>query len=142
MSLVGEALRQLTRKPCTLKYPAEKSIVPQGYRGLPIWDMNKCILCVLCQNACPPSAIRLKGKGQEAWIEYHLDRCIFCGECVEVCPVHAIAMSGKFELAGGDRSTMVFCFRKQKPATYSEDAIDSSSGEEPNKQKNKVSGGS
>jgi NADH-quinone oxidoreductase subunit I len=122
LSLVREALKQLTRKPSTLKYPSERATVPLGFRGLPLWDMKKCILCVLCQNACPPSAIKLIGKGQEAKVEYRLDRCIFCGECVDACPVHAITMSGQYELAGSDRSMMVFCFSKEKPVIPVKDA--------------------
>ncbi|MCQ5377742.1 MAG: 4Fe-4S binding protein [Candidatus Methanomethylicia archaeon] len=114
MSLVREAFRQLRKKPCTLKYPVEKSAPTQGFRGLPVWDMEKCILCVLCQNACPPGAIKLVGKGQEAEIEYFLDRCIFCEECVEACPKKAISMSGEFELAGFDRGKMRFRFRKER----------------------------
>ena len=114
MSIVGEALRQLRRKPCTVRYPAEKAPVPPRFRGMPAWDMSKCILCVLCQNACPPGAIRLIGKGPEAEIEYLMDRCIFCEECAEVCPKRAIVMSDRFELAGFDRSKMVFRFRKEK----------------------------
>jgi len=43
-----------------------------------------------------------------------MDRCIFCEECAEVCPKRAIMMSAQFELAGFDRSKMVFRFRKEK----------------------------
>lgn len=113
MSLVREAFRQLRKRPCTLKYPNERSAATPGFRGLPVWDMGKCILCVLCQNACPPGAIRLVGKGQEAEIEYLLDRCIFCEECVEACPKKAISMSGQYELAGFERGSMRFRFRKE-----------------------------
>lgn len=113
MSLVGEALRQLRKKPCTLKYPAERGAIPPGFRGLPRWDMEKCILCVLCQNACPPGAIKLVGKGRDAKISFSLDRCIFCAECTEACPKGAISMSGEFELAGTDRSKMIFVHEKK-----------------------------
>lgn len=112
MSIVGEALRQLRKKPCTRRYPVEKGVVPAGFRGRPQWDMERCILCVLCQNACPPGAIKLVGKGREAEVSFALDRCIFCGECAEACPKGAIIMSPEFELAGTDRSEMVFLNRK------------------------------
>jgi hydrogenase-4 component H len=115
MSLVREALQQLRKKPCTHKYPMEKSTPPPGFRGLPKWDMDKCLLCVLCQNACPPGAIKLVGKGREAEISFSMDRCIFCAECAEVCPKGAITMSCNFELAGTDRGDMVSLFKK-KPA--------------------------
>jgi formate hydrogenlyase subunit 6/NADH:ubiquinone oxidoreductase subunit I len=116
MSLVKEALQQLRKKPCTLKYPMEKSSPPPGFRGLPTWDMDKCLLCVLCQNACPPGAIKLVGKGRETEISFSMDRCIFCAECVEVCPKGAVTMSKNFELAGTDRGDMVWLFRKKVAA--------------------------
>jgi hydrogenase-4 component H len=113
MSLVREALKQLRKKPCTLKYPFEKAVTPPGFRGRPQWDMDKCILCILCQNACPPGAIKLVGKGREAEVVFSLDRCIFCGECAEACPKGAVTMSGEFELAGTDRANMVFHYGKR-----------------------------
>lgn len=116
MSLVKEALGQLGKKPCTTKYPVEKSTPPPGFRGLPVWNMDKCLLCILCQNACPPAAIKLVGKGRDAEISFSMDRCIFCAECAEACPKGAITMSGSFELANTDRGDMVALFRK-KPAT-------------------------
>jgi formate hydrogenlyase subunit 6/NADH:ubiquinone oxidoreductase subunit I len=115
MSLIKEALQQLVKKPCTTKYPVEKSTPSTGFRGLPKWDMEKCLLCVLCQNACPPNAIKLVGKGREAEISFSMDRCIFCAECAEVCPKGAVTMSGNFELAGTDRGDMVSMFRKKTP---------------------------
>jgi len=122
VSIAGEALKQLRRRPCTIRYPVEKAKVPNGFRGMPVWDMQKCILCVLCQNACPPGAIRLIGKGPDAEIEYLLDRCIFCEECAEVCPKRAIAMSHRFELAGFDRSKMAFRFSKDRQVQGQHDA--------------------
>lgn len=113
MSLVKEALQQLRKKPCTLKYPMEKSSPPPSFRGVPTWDMDKCLLCVLCQNACPPGAIKLVGKGREAEISFSMDRCIFCAECAEVCPKGAVTMSRNFELAGTDRGDMVSLFKKK-----------------------------
>lgn len=114
MSIIAEALRQLGRRPSTVKYPVDRAPIPQGFRGMPKWDMTKCILCVLCQNACPTGAIKLMGKGQEAELDYFMDRCVFCEECAETCPKRAIVMSGQFELAGFARSTMAFRFRKEK----------------------------
>ncbi len=113
MSLVKEALQQLRKKPATKKYPKEKASPAKGFRGIPVWDMDKCLLCVLCQNACPPAAIKLVGKGREAEISFSMDRCMFCAECAEACPKGAITMSEKFELAGTDRGEMVFIFKKK-----------------------------
>jgi formate hydrogenlyase subunit 6/NADH:ubiquinone oxidoreductase subunit I len=116
VSLFREAARQIFRKPATVKYPFEPGIVPPGLRGRPVWDMEKCILCVLCQNACPTAAIKMIPKGPDAGIEYHLDRCIFCGECADACPRKAITMTTNFELADTSRSNMVQHYKKPQQA--------------------------
>ncbi len=119
MSVVREAIRRIGQKPVTRQYPIEKANVPRGFRGRPVWDMKKCIGCLLCQSTCPSGAIEIVGRGLTCEIKYFLDRCIFCAQCSEICPVKAIAMSEEFELAGFDRSKMLYWYKRepeQKPA--------------------------
>ncbi|MCC6013652.1 MAG: 4Fe-4S binding protein [Candidatus Verstraetearchaeota archaeon] len=114
MSLFKEAIKQIPKKPVTIKYPFEPGIIPPGLRGLPIWDMSKCILCVLCQNACPVSAIKMIPKGPDAGIIYDLSRCIFCAECADACPKKAITITNKFELATTSKSELIFHYKKSQ----------------------------
>lgn len=112
MSLFREAFRQVLKKPITIKYPFEPGVVPPGLRGKPVWDMNKCIPCMLCQNACPTSAIKAILKGPDTGIIYRLDRCIFCAECADVCPRKAVIITSEFELADFSKEGMTYHYKK------------------------------
>jgi formate hydrogenlyase subunit 6/NADH:ubiquinone oxidoreductase subunit I len=55
----------------------------------------------------------MMGKGMDSEIKYHLDRCVFCGQCAEICPRKAITMSEEYELAGFDRSKMLYVYVRE-----------------------------
>lgn len=85
----------------TYGYPFKPYNVPEGYRGKPKYDYEKCIGCAACAIACPPNAINVKydkEKNKSIW-SFNCARCIFCARCEEVCPTGAIALSTEFEMA-------------------------------------------
>ena len=82
----------LFKKPETLRYPfATKEPYP-GQKGHIVNEVEKCILCSMCQKACPCKCIEVN-KAERRW-EIDPFVCIQCGCCVRVCPAKCLIMDG------------------------------------------------
>ena len=99
--ILPTVLKNLLRKPFTVKYPYVRVEPPKGYRGRPSVEKEKCVECWLCIRTCPARAITVSKETKKPSIWYV--RCIFCGECAEVCPTRAITLTKEFELATFDK---------------------------------------
>jgi len=110
MRLIGEALKNLGRKPDTRKYPAEKPRVPFNLRGKVVHLPDRCIYCGICQKYCPSNAITVDVNNRVWRIDY--GRCAFCQQCEEVCrdivKKDAIKLSSIYELAEKDKKRMIY----------------------------------
>lgn len=99
------AIKNLFRKPKTVRYPKEeldvfpvKGVSP-NYRGMHTNDTSKCIGCASCARICPVNAIVMtlpEGK-EDVKKEYRpvidYGRCCFCAFCVDMCPTDSLRMS-------------------------------------------------
>ena len=103
--ITPDVLKNLLRKPATIKYPRERREPPEGFRGKPIIDREKCISCGACVKVCPDGAITLDEKTKKPRIRLGL--CIACAMCAEVCPRKAITMTKEFELATYDKNKAI-----------------------------------
>jgi hydrogenase-4 component H len=84
----------------TLPYPFQPHDPEQTFRGQPDIDVDKCVGCGACANACPSRLIRIVDLDQSRRRIVRLfERCIYCGRCEDVCPEDAITMSARSELA-------------------------------------------
>lgn len=80
----------------TTGYPYDPDPAPTGFRGKPVWDLAKCLLCGACTKHCPTGAVTPGGDKEP---RLRVEKCIFCGMCEEVCPEGAVKLSGEYELA-------------------------------------------
>lgn len=98
-------LRRILSKyssPITISYPStgkKYSQVPEGLRGIPERDKDKCIGCKACYFICSGRATNVFDEGNKRIIDIFLFRCTFCGHCQELCPEEAIKLTQNFEVA-------------------------------------------
>lgn len=74
------------------KFWRMRSLLPKikKYSDKPVVDLNKCIACGICEDACPVDGKAVhSGKGQKASYDYK--KCIRCYCCQEMCPAKAIS---------------------------------------------------
>jgi formate hydrogenlyase subunit 6/NADH:ubiquinone oxidoreductase subunit I len=93
-------VKSLVSKPATIKYPAEKAIMPPEFRGKIKFEQSRCIGCKICMRDCPTKCIVIEKAAEKVFTaKIYLDRCIYCAQCVLSCPKDALAATPEFELA-------------------------------------------
>lgn len=102
-------VKYLFSRPVTIEYPDTLPVIPDGWRGLHAFELDKCIRCRLCEQACPVGCIviDLEGKGKTAEVlEYEINykTCLFCNLCCEACPTDCLWATDEWDLA---------CYRSQ-----------------------------
>ena len=96
--------------PMTPRFRGHIELVPDPETGGPL-----CIVCGMCQKACPSGCITVDGEKREGvkgkvLTKYILDftRCSLCGLCVESCNPNAITFSKDYNLAGLRKEDYIF----------------------------------
>lgn len=92
--LGGMTFGSLFKKPETLLYPFEKKEPYTGQKGHIINDVSSCILCGMCQKACPCNCIKVD-KASRKW-EINPFMCVQCSSCVRACPTKCLSMDGAY----------------------------------------------
>ena len=80
----------LFKQPETVKYPFEKKPQPAGLKGHIVIDVDRCILCGMCDRSCATNCITVDRK--ERFWEIQPYQCVQCGYCITVCPKDCLAM--------------------------------------------------
>ncbi len=96
----------------TLPYCPGQTQAPEGFKGSPEIDPEKCTGCGKCIAACPTDALSIFDSRQEDQRTLFLNYgdCIFCGLCEPACPYQAISFKGKFELARKTKKELILDF--------------------------------
>lgn len=126
--LVGMKItsKEMVKPVVTLQYPHESLKMTPRFRGHIelIKDAeaggNKCIVCGMCQRACPSGCITIAGEKPEGakrkvLTQYILDftKCSLCGLCVESCKPAAITFSKDYNLAGPRKEAYIYDLLKR-----------------------------
>ncbi len=82
----------------TIQYPEHQNPIPDRFHGRFVLDLNNCIACGMCANACPNKVISLRKQkvGTKQFLTNYvmnIQYCMFCGLCVESCPKDALHFS-------------------------------------------------
>ena len=126
--LTGLAItaREFFKPVVTEQYPYEVPTMTPLFRGHIELIGNEetgepnCVVCGMCQRACPSSCISLDGKKNESGkgkvlTSYMLDftKCSLCGSCVESCNFNALRFSREYNLASFDKSDFIMDLMKR-----------------------------
>jgi hydrogenase-4 component H len=98
---LGEAVRAVITGPYTVNFPRVPSPVAPSFRGIMVFEEDKCVVCGACAEVCPAAARELTDVRDTAVrrITHHQERCIYCGLCEAACFWKAIRHTEEYDLA-------------------------------------------
>jgi len=114
-----EAIKSLSHRPYTSKFPFKPHQPFPNFRGQPKYDPDKCLGCLACEEICPAEAIahqdNTKGDTPKRVMIHYTDSCIFCGCCEDACIAdhEGIKLSNDWELSFFNRSEAFETIEKQ-----------------------------
>jgi NADH-quinone oxidoreductase subunit I len=126
--LVGANItaREFFKPVVTEQYPHFVPVMKKRFRGHIELIKNEetgkpnCIVCGMCQRACPSGCITVKGEKPEGGKKKELTSyilnfttCSLCGSCVESCNFNAIDFSKEYNLASTRKEDYIFDLLKR-----------------------------
>ncbi|MGB3211643.1 MAG: NADH-quinone oxidoreductase subunit I [Desulforhopalus sp.] len=122
---MGVTFKEFFKPTVTVSYPYETLKMCDRYRGHIELIENEegkpnCVVCGLCERACPSNCISLAGEKPEGekkkvLTKYILDFtiCSLCGSCVESCNFNALEFSKEYNLASTRKEDFIFDLLKR-----------------------------
>lgn len=117
----------------TIQYPDVKLQLPERARNRLYVNIDDCIGCDQCSNACPVDCIEIEtvkalpaedlgmtstGQKKRLWVtKFDIDiaKCCYCGLCVPPCPTECIKMTDVYEFSEFDRHHLIFNYSALTP---------------------------
>ncbi len=117
----------------TIQYPDVKLQLPERARNRLYVNIDDCIGCDQCSNACPVDCIEIEtvkslptedlgmtstGQKKRLWVtKFDIDiaKCCYCGLCVPPCPTECIKMTDVYEFSEFDRHHLIFNYSAMTP---------------------------
>jgi NADH-quinone oxidoreductase subunit I len=95
--------KEFRSKKFTVQYPEQQHPKPERFHGRFKLDVDSCIACNLCANACPNNVIKISSEKVEKkkfLTKYimNIEYCLFCGMCVEACNKGALKFTTDHDL--------------------------------------------
>ena len=122
---MGVTFKEFFKPTVTVSYPYETLTMCDKYRGhIELIDneegKSNCVVCGLCERACPSGCISLagvkpEGEKKKVLTKYILDftKCSLCGSCIESCNFNAIEYSKEYNLASTRKEDFIFDLLKR-----------------------------
>lgn len=118
--------REFLKPVITEQYPHFVPVMQKRFRGHIELVKNEetgkpnCVVCGMCQRACPSGCITVKGEKPEGGKKKELTSyvlnfttCSLCGSCVESCNFNAIDFSKEYNLASTRKEDYIFDLLKR-----------------------------
>jgi Ni,Fe-hydrogenase III small subunit len=96
-------INALRSKVITTRYPAEPSVPPERFRGLPMLRPGSHLPP---PSVCPTGALSERRDAGRRHVTLDIARCVFCGRCAEDPWAGAVAMGRDFELSARSRADL------------------------------------
>jgi NADH-quinone oxidoreductase chain I len=122
----------------TIQYPTVKVTLPERARNRLYVNMDDCIGCLQCANACPVNCIDIAtvkslptedlgttstGQKKKLYVTtftIDIGKCCYCGLCVPPCPTECIKMTDTYEFTEYKRQDLVYNFTTMTSQEISE----------------------
>lgn len=138
---MGISGKRFLMKKVTQLYPEVKPALPKRSHGSFAYDIDKCIACNMCADACANGVIRVdiskdeKGKRTVDQYNMNIGYCLFCGLCVKACPKAAITFKTDFDTVCYHKEDAIYIWKKKAVVSSNLEGAEATNAKPENSEK-------